>query len=240
MVVRRISVKSLILSNLAHWLFLVAGLLAVTTVSYACITIADGGSDSGTILGRLSASTSFLGAILAANVIAPIPAGYIAAKLAKRAALLHGMLATSTYLLFAVYIAVWGPPPGDHDLHIPLWLDFATSFGVPLPALLGAHLWTLRARRRSVAVETPRDVQQSTSSAGPQSAAASSPSSGKSARSRRMGEAGVAAFIVLVLRILLPEHQRNWLVLIVFVALLLLIAFAFASKAIKKRRASIG
>lgn len=240
MVVQRISVKSLILSNLAHWLFLVTGLIAVMTVSYACVTIADGGSDSGTILGRLNGSTSFLAAILAANVAAPIPAGYIAAKIAKKATVLHGMLATSTYLLFAVYVAILGSAPGDHDLQIPLWLDIATSFAVPLPALLGAQLWTLRARRRSVAVEPPRDVRESTSSAGPQSAAAPSPSSGKSMRSRRMGEAGVAAFIVLVFRILLPEHQRNWLVLIIFVVLLLLIAFAFASKALKKRRASVG
>jgi hypothetical protein len=238
----RLSVKALIFANLVHWLVLVVGMIVIIVLGCAGFTIAsDGASDFTTALQQLEASTGLIVAIVALSVLAPLCAGYVAAKIAKEAKLVHGALATSAWMLFMIGLAVWGPPSGDDGPHVPAWLDYATTFGAPLPAVLGAYLWQLRARRRQAggaALAAPQgDLPELPDAMGPQreAVASASPAKPKSAR-RVTGGTGIGIFAWLVLRILVPEPARTWVVLIIVGAAVLLIAVAIVFAAVKRQR----
>jgi hypothetical protein len=241
----RISVKAVILSNLVHWLVLVVGMIVIIVLGCAGLTIAtDGASDFTTALKQLGSSTGLIVAIVALSMLAPLYAGYIAAKIAKEAKLLHGALATSAWMLFMIGLAVWGPPSGADGPHVPAWLDDATTFGAPLPAMLGAYLWQLRARRREASgaaiAAQQREMQELSADINPQreAVASASPSKPKSAR-RIVGVPGIGIFAWLVLRILVPEPARTWVVLIIVGAVALLIAVALIFAAVKRQHATI-
>ena len=241
----RISAKAVVLSNLVHWLILVVGMIVALVLGCAALTIAtDGASDITTTLQQLNSSTGLIVAIVALFVLAPVYPGYMAAKIAKEAKLVHGALATSAWMLLAIGLAIWGTPSGADGPHMPAWLDDATSFGAPLPAVLGAWLWQLRARRRQAGgaalAAQERDMQELPADIPPQREAVASATPGKPKSAAHIaGVSSIGAFSWLVLRILVPEPARTWIVLIIVGAAALLIAFAIIFAAVKRQHATV-
>jgi hypothetical protein len=84
------------------------------------------------------------------NLFASLPAGYAAARLAKRSELLHGALSTTFIILIGLYGDIWGFPSfGDDDsssVQLPRALDIVVSYSVPLLGMLGAYLSLRRLR----------------------------------------------------------------------------------------------
>jgi hypothetical protein len=144
-----ISIKALILSNIVFWMCVELGMVLVIIVYYAGATIAAGGTSSAAaILDQMKSSTMLIDTLASVGVLAPIPAGYVAAKIAPRAKLLNGALSTLTSIIFSVYVDIWST---NSEIHTPHWLDFLVSYGAPIPALLGAYIWKIRASRHSLA-----------------------------------------------------------------------------------------
>jgi hypothetical protein len=144
-----ISIKALILSNIALWIFLGLGMVLLIIVYYAAATIASGATSSAAaIFDQMKSSPRLIDALASVGVLAPVPAGYIAAKIAPRAKLLNGALSTSTWIIFSVYVEIWGT---NTEVHTPHWLDLLVSYGAPIPALSGAYIWQMRASRHSLA-----------------------------------------------------------------------------------------
>jgi hypothetical protein len=144
MLMPRISVKAVIVSNLTHWGAFAAGLTACIIVYLAVATIATDGASAKSIFHEMRSSTWLGAASVVLCVAAPLLAGYVGAKLAPQAKLTHGALATLSWLLFNIYCAVWGLHSTSDHVPIPEWLDLAVSNAVPFPALFGAYLWQRR------------------------------------------------------------------------------------------------
>jgi hypothetical protein len=145
-----ISIKALILSNIALWIFLGLGMVLVIMIYYGGAAIASGGTSSAAaIFDQMKSSPMLIDALASVGVLAPIPAGYIAAKIAPRAKLLNGALSTSASIIFSLYVDIWGT---NSDIYTPHWLDLLVSYGAPIPALVGAYIWQIRDSRHSLAL----------------------------------------------------------------------------------------
>lgn len=144
-----ISITAMIVSNIALWIFVGFGMVLVIIVYYAGATIASGGTSSAAaIFDQMKSSPMLIDALASVGVLAPIPAGYIAAKIAPRAKILNGALSTTASIIFSIYVDIWGTNSG---IHTPRWLDLLASYGAPIPALVGAYIWKIRASRHSLA-----------------------------------------------------------------------------------------
>ncbi|HYM02239.1 MAG TPA: hypothetical protein VET85_04775 [Stellaceae bacterium] len=235
---RRISIKALIVSNIAHWLLIAVGMLAGLAFAYAGMTIAtEGAANFEAIFDRLKSSVGFIVAISAAPMLASIAAGYVAARIAKKNVLLNGALASAAWIVFSLYETIWGAPAGDDDIRVPLWLDDASSYSAPLFAMLGAALWQRRARRQ---VES-QEGEAAAPDAAPELAASPAAPVSPARAKRFVGTgSGLGIFAYLVMRILLPKPARDWVLVIAMALVVILIAFAVGATALKKRGAPMG
>ena len=106
---RMISPKALIVSNVAHWIFFVIGWVVTILLYCAGVTISsDGTAGLAAVLVEAKSSSGLLAATSLVFFMAPIPAGYIAAKIAPDEKLLNGALSTSVWLVFCVCYEIWG------------------------------------------------------------------------------------------------------------------------------------
>ena len=235
---RRISIKALIVSNLAHWLLIAVGMLAGLAFAYAGMTIAtEGAANFEAILDRLKTSFGFVVAVSAAPMLASVLAGYVAAKIAKRDALLNGALASAAWIVFSLYETIWGAPNGDDDIQVPLWLDYASTYSAPLFAMLGASLWQRRARARVLSA----DSEAAAADAAPKLAASTAAPESPSRAKRFVGSgSGLGIFAFLVMRILLPKPMQDWVFVIALLLVVVVIAVLFGATAAKKTDASPG
>ena len=232
----RLSVKSLILSNLTHWGAFVFGLIGWMVIYYAGATIATDGASIKSIIDEMNASISLDAASLVVGLLAPLLAGYVGAKFAPAAKLTHGALATSSWLLFAVYSAIWGHGSTDSHVQLPEWLDLAVSYGAPLPALLGARLYLRRQQRMP---ETPATSWDQSDFA-PQTTtrAPARPETPAIESKRSVGRAGsvIGTFVALIVTLLLTRHEKSMLLLAVVGATVITVVFVYAEKKFKSMR----
>jgi hypothetical protein len=229
--------KALIVSNIAHWCFVVSSLVMVMMLYLAGATFAsDGTSSLKAIFAEMQSSVTLGYAAAFATIMATIPAGYIAARMAPRDQLLNGTLSTSGWLLFCVYDAIWGIA-GDSKIHLPYWMDLLTSYGLILPALAGAYIWQRRATTShppaQVDIGAPAGMQH-------QSDMATVPDGSTSAHKRRTTRAatGLGIFIVIVSNILLTKHEQHVMFLGLLALIALMLVAAFAAKALRNLRHS--
>jgi hypothetical protein len=146
----RISIKALILSNLAFWAFAVAGVIITTILGLTGAGLIALHHSTTTSIDHVMSSPMLIGSwLIVGGVLAPLVGGYTAARIAPDAKLLHGVLSTSLWLVFAVCCDVWGPDNAD----IPRWLDMMSSYWVPVPALAGAYLCPWRAMPSAAAAQ---------------------------------------------------------------------------------------
>ena len=230
---RMLSPKALLLSNIAHWLLFGAGFILVMVFYCAAATLAsDGTPDLKTIFDNMKTSATMMGATVCVCLIAPIPAGYIAAKITPHEKLLHGALSTSAWLLFCVYEAIWGG--NQDDGQFPHWVDALISWGIPIPAMMGAYIWHIRADRRSLApadavtpIATPRQNEM------PPTTAQSTKTSSK--RTSRIG-AGLGTFIFIISELLLTKHERDVLFAVIVAMIGIVLLAALVNKLLKGLR----
>jgi hypothetical protein len=146
----RLSIKAVILSNLAFWAVAVAGVIITTILGLTGAGLLALHNSTTTTIDHVMSSPAMVGSwLMVGGVLAPLVGGYTAARIAPDAKLLHAALSTSLWLVFAVCCDVWGPA----DTDIPRWLDFVSSYWVPLPALAGAYLCQWRVMRPTVVAQ---------------------------------------------------------------------------------------
>jgi hypothetical protein len=232
---RVISLKAFVVSNIAHWIIFITGWIAAILLYCAGATIASEGTASfESVLDQAKSSPGLLAATTLIFFIAPIPAGYIAAKIAPDAKLLNGVLSTSVWFAFCAIRAIWGSR-GDHDAQLPHWLAVLTNYGIPIPALLGAYIWQMRADRGSFGAASIR--HEMFAGAQRRETPAQIP---PAPRTRRLGRTGtgLGIFIFLLLQLLLTGHERNVLFVSIIAVLALIVLVALVSKVIKSMRPS--
>ena len=140
----RLSIKAVILSNLAFWAVLVSGLIITTTTVLVSAGLIAMHNSVTTSIDHVMSSPVMIGSWLTVGgLLAPLAGGYTAAKLAPDAKLLHGALSTALWLVVALCCDIWGPDTTE----MPRWLDLASSYWAPIPALAGAYLCQWRAMR---------------------------------------------------------------------------------------------
>ena len=140
----RLSIKAVILSNLAFWAFLVAGLVITTIVVLTSAGLIALHNSTTTTIDHVMSSPVMIGSwLMVGGLLAPMIGGYTAAKIAPDAKLLHGALSTALWLVVALCCDIWGPDTTE----MPRWLDLASSYWAPIPALAGAYLVQWRAMR---------------------------------------------------------------------------------------------
>jgi hypothetical protein len=239
----RISVKALILSNIAHWIFFGVGVTVVLLLFLAYATVAsDGASSLPAAIEQMKSSPALAIASSLVFVIAPIPAGYIAARIAPHDKLVHGALATAAWMVFGFCFDVWGGKT-DGALQAPYWLDFLVTYGAPLPGVLGAYIWERRdGAATDVEAATPATTSQAAfpppQPSGPlqrnEGLAATSARDSKT-QGRRMVRTGtgLGVFLFLLMQFLLTKHEQFMVVVAGVAALALLLGLAFVSKALK-------
>jgi hypothetical protein len=231
---RMISLKAFIVSNVAHWIFFVTGWLLAIVFYWAGATISsDGTASVAVVFDQMKSSIGLLAATELIFFLAPIPAGYIAAKIAPDEKLLNGALSISVWFVFCVCYAIWGSGGGGSSVHMPHWLEALTTYGVPIPAMLGAYIWHLRADRGALA---PANIHpEYHAGEGLQRETPMPPAASKQNQARRFGRAGsgLGIFVFLLMHFLLTKHEGTVLVLAMIVALALVVVIAFALKAIK-------
>lgn len=229
---RAFSPKALLLSNIAHWLFLGAGLILVMVFYCAAATLASGGTpDIKAIFDNMKTSGAMIGALACVSLIAPIPAGYIAAKIAPHEKLLHGALSTSAWLLFGFYEAIWGGTQDDSQL--PHWLDALVSWGVPIPAMIGAYIWHVRDRRSLAAGDAAAPIAAPQQNEMPPTTAQSTQTLSK--RTSRIG-AGLGTFIFIISELLLTKHERDVLFAVIVAMIGIVLLAALMNKLLKGLR----
>jgi hypothetical protein len=226
---RMISPKAVIVSNLALWLFIAAGMIFVMALYYAALTMAaDGASGSADIWAQMKSSSAIVYLTAFTSIIAASLAGYISARMAPQAKLLNGALSTSAWLLLTAYLKIWGSSRGSGShVDIPFVLSFLTSYGIVIPALAGAYLGRLQA-------SASRSASQPMPVAAPpmrrEITAVSSGSASPQTRRRTYAGAGLGTFIFIISELLLNKHEQN----VLFVGLLLVIALIIAAALIAK------
>jgi hypothetical protein len=146
----RLSIKAVILSNLAFWAVAVAGVIVTTILGLTGAGLIALHNSTTTTIDHVMSSPAMIGSwLMVGGVLAPMVGGYTAAKIAPDAKWLHAALSTSLWLVFAACCDLWGPA----DTDIPRWLDLMSSYAVPLPALAGAYLCQWRAMPPAVVAQ---------------------------------------------------------------------------------------
>lgn len=246
----RISIKALVLSNIAHWIFFGVGWTVVDLLFFAYATVtADGTPNLSAALEQIKSSPAFLVPSSLVFVIAAIAAGYIAARIAPRDKLMHGALSTVAWVVCAFCLAIWGGETDD-AARMPHWLDVVITYGVPLAGVLGAYIWQLRARhhaRAAMEVEEMAPAATSLASVLPRPASlasqgnegpgTTSPAT-KKLRVRGRAGTGLGVFLFLLMQFLLTKHEQYIVFVASVVAIALFIGFAFVSKALKSQGTS--
>jgi hypothetical protein len=230
---QNISLKALIVSNIAHWCLVISSMTMVIVFSFAGATLAsDGTSSAKAILADLQSSPMVAYSAAFASVIATMPAGYIAAKMAPRDKLLNGALSTAGWLLFCLYVSIWGTG-GHSKTHIPHWFDFLTSYGLFLPALAGAYIWQRRAGAgfASHQMAAPMVMAQQR-----ETAPASGGSAPTQSQRRTRAATGLGVFIVIVSNILLTKHEQDVMFFGSLALIAIMLVAAFAAKALRSPR----
>ena len=145
-----ISIKALILSNLAFWAAFVTGAIITTILGLTGAGLMALHNSTTTPIDHVLSSPVLIGSwLIVGGVLAPVVGGYTAAKIAPDAKLLHGVLSTLLWLVFALCCDIWGPDNTD----IPRWLDMVSSYWVPLPALAGAYFCQWRAMPSAIGAQ---------------------------------------------------------------------------------------
>lgn len=231
---RMISPKAFIVSNIAHWIFFVTGWVVAMLLYCAGATVSsDGTASLAAVFDQMKSSIGLLATTRLIFFLAPIPAGYIAAKIAPDEKLLNGALSISAWFVFCVCDEIWGSGGGGSSVHMPHWLEALTTYGVPIPAMLGAYIWHLRADRGAFA---PANIpEEYHAGEGLQRETLMPPAASKQNQARRFGRAGsgFGIFVFLLMQLLLTEHEGTVLVLAMIVALALVVVIAFALKALR-------
>ena len=143
-----ISIKALVLSNLAFWGLLVSGMIITTILCLTGAGLWALNHSATTSIDHVMSSPMLVGSwLIVGSVLAPLLGGYTAARIAPEAKLLNGALSTVLFLVFALCADIWGPA----DTDLPRWLDLMSSYWVPVPALLGGYICQWRAMRPAVA-----------------------------------------------------------------------------------------
>jgi hypothetical protein len=140
---RAISLKAIVIGNIINFVVVVVAIFALAVVWTMCAAaLAPGAPDFGEIKSQIKHSDAFLGAVVAIIVGADVLAGYVSAKLAKRAALLNSALAASALLLLNLYDLLFSPlfGPSDNQMHLSPVVDFIVNYGGPLFGMLGGYL----------------------------------------------------------------------------------------------------
>jgi hypothetical protein len=146
----RLSIKALILSNLVFWGVALAGMLITTILCLVGAGLIALHNSTTASIDHVMSSPMLIGSwLIVDGVLAPLVGGYTAARIAPDGKLLHGVLSTSLWLIFAVCCDIWGPDNAD----VPHWLDMISSYWVPVPALAGAYLCQWRAMRPAVVAQ---------------------------------------------------------------------------------------
>jgi hypothetical protein len=231
---RMISPKALIVSNVAHWIFFLTGWVVAFLLYCAGATISsDGTAGLVAVFDEMKSSSGLLAATTLVFFMAPIPAGYIAAKIAPHEKLLNGALSTSAWLVFCLYYEISGGGGGDSTVDMPHWLSALTNYGVPIPAMLGAYLWHLRADRGAFATADIHQEWHATAEL--QRETPMPPTAPKQNQARRFGRAGtgLGIFLFLLMQFLLTRHEQNVLFVAMIVALALVVVIKLVSKALK-------
>jgi hypothetical protein len=231
---RKISPKAFIVSNIAHWIsFVVGWILAIAFYCAAETISSDGTASLATIFKEMKSSDGFL--ILTGLIffLAPIPAGYVGAKIAPHEKLLNGALSISVWLIFCVCYTIWGSGEGDSSAHVPHWFDALTTYGVPIPAMLGAYIWHKRTDQE--AFPPANSDQDDHVRVGPEHEPPMPPTASNQNQARRFGGVGtgLGTFIFLLSQFLLTQHERSVLLVAIIVALGLVVVIVFALKALK-------
>ena len=143
-----ISIKAVVLSNLAFWGLFVSGMIITAILCLTGAGLWALNRATTTSIDHVMSSPMLIGSwLVVGSVLAPLVGGYTAARIAPEAKLLNGALSTLLFLVFAVCSDIWGPA----DTDLPHWLDLISSYWVPVPALLGAYICQQRAMRPAVA-----------------------------------------------------------------------------------------
>lgn len=232
---RMISPKAFIVSNVAHWVFFMVGVILAISLYAAGATISsDGTATPAAIFADMKSSSTFLIVTALIFFLAPAPAGYIAAKIAPHEKLLNGALSVAVWLLFCFYHVIWGSHSGSGGAHLPHWLDSLATYGVPIPAMFGAYIWHVRADRGAFATTAAHQVNHAAEDA--ERTTSAPPAVSKQDRVRRFGRAGsgLGMFIFLLMHFLLTQHEQNVLLIAMVTAFALLAAIAFTVKAFKR------
>jgi hypothetical protein len=233
---RMISPKALIVSNLAHWLFIVVGMILAMVLYYAGVTLASDGTASSKVISdqvRSSAALAYVTAFM--TIIASSLAGYIGARMAPQAKLLNGALSISLWFIFDIYVSIRGIG-GDSHVHIPFLLDFLTSHGAVIPALAGAYLGKLQASAQPSAAGQPIPAAATPMPPQREMAAVPSGAAPTQAKRRTYAGAGIGTFIFIVSQLLLSKHEQNFLFIGLLVVIGLMIATAWVVKTLKGAR----
>jgi hypothetical protein len=231
--VPRFSMKAIILSNLTHWGAFVFGVAACMIVYIAAATIATDGANATSIVDEMRSSVGLSAMSLAVAFAAPLLGGYVGAKLAPQAKSIHGVLATSSWLLFVLYGAIWGLDSTDHPMLVPEWLNTAVSYGAPLSAWLGARLYLRRQMLTPGTAARAQDAQGFTS----QAAAPEQQTSGADSKSRGMLSSRIiSTFVFVVVSLLFTQHQKSMLLLAMVGATAILLVLLYVEKKFKSMR----
>ena len=96
----RISIKALILSNLAFWGFAVAGVIITTILGLTGAGLVALHNATTASIDHVMSSPMLIGAwLIVGGVLAPLLGGYTAARIAPREKLLNGALSTSLFVV---------------------------------------------------------------------------------------------------------------------------------------------
>jgi hypothetical protein len=230
-----ISLKALIVSNVCDWLFVAFGMITLMVVYYAGLTVAsDGAANSHAILEQMRASSTLLIFTAFTTIVAAGLAAYIGARMAPEAKILNGTLAISLWLLFDVCTNIKGGG-GSSKVHIPLVLDFLTSYGIVVPALAGAYLGSLRANADPLGgqIRTAPEISE------PRAATLAPVAGSASSQTKRRlsyGGTGLGTFIFIASQFLLNKHEQNILFIGLLAVIAVMVAAAFAVKMLKNSR----
>lgn len=144
---RKISLKAFLISNFADLLMFAVGLIVWVAGSFAYLAVAGNGSLTALELeAQFNSANSIIALSASISFFASVAAGYLAARLAGRAELLHGALSSSFIVLLNLYGDIWGFPGAHGSVQVPLALELIISYSGPLFGMLGAYLSLRRLR----------------------------------------------------------------------------------------------
>jgi hypothetical protein len=151
MAMRGISLKALLISNVAYVLLAVILAILVTVAAVAIAIVGYGSATPQAFDAFRTSQAVLISEILFLIVGASLGAGYVAGRVAKRKYLLNGALATSGSILLTLCGLIIGGSFFDDSSNFARWVDTLLNtvilVGGPILALLGGYFAELRQRR---------------------------------------------------------------------------------------------